>query len=228
MKREAVLIGEELAMESQQLAINLNELLKSHNLNANQLAHLLDIPMMTIRRLLLGETTDPRISTLKILADYFNISVDSLINDSKNSFLNKHIEKTKSYFVPKMTWDILKEIEAISDIDLINWNEWQHISIKEKNGIGSNAFALGSRPSMYLRFPKGTIFILDPNIDPIDGDIVLIKFYKTKELTLRELVIDAPNWQLKPLVPSSNIVSYNSEEHQIMGINVLAVLSNRN
>lgn len=63
------------------IAKNLSELLKKHCLKTNQLAHHLGLPTMTIRRLLSGETGDPRISTLKCIADYFDVAVDVLIAD---------------------------------------------------------------------------------------------------------------------------------------------------
>ncbi len=61
------------------IASNLAELLRKRCIKTNQLAHHIGIPMMTIRRLLSGETGDPRISTLKCIADYFEVSVDELI-----------------------------------------------------------------------------------------------------------------------------------------------------
>jgi transcriptional regulator with XRE-family HTH domain len=91
----------------QKLAENLGALLKSHHLNPNQLAQVLGIPMMTIRRLLLGETTDPRISTLKLIADYFKVSIDFLIEGDEQSISNSRI-KSKLHFVPKLSWDIVK------------------------------------------------------------------------------------------------------------------------
>lgn len=63
------------------IASNLAELLKKRCIKKNQLAHHVGIPVMTIRRLLSGETGDPRISTLKCIADYFEVSVDVLIGN---------------------------------------------------------------------------------------------------------------------------------------------------
>lgn len=208
------------------LAENLQLLLKNNDLNANQLGQILGLPMMTIRRLLSGATTDPRISTLKLVADHFNVSVDSLITgDSKN--LAKSLNKAKPHFVPKLDWETLGQISTVDELDLSKWQEWQTVSVKENDLISNHAFALESRPSMYPRFPHGTIFIIDPEISPKDGDIVLIKLKTNNELTLRELIIDPPEWQLHPVVTGSNILHYSKLDHEIVGINLLTVLYNR-
>ena len=207
------------------IADNLSALLKKHNLNANQLAQLLGIPMMTVRRLLSGETEDPRISTLKIIADYFNISIDLLIGDNPRNILTSS-RKIKSQLIPKFNWENLNKIQCIEDIGFDNWTEWQSISINDNNFIGKKAFALESRPSMYPRFPKGTIFIIDPGTQPADGDIVLIRLKDNNEFTLRELIVDPPDWRLSPLVTDSNTINFSADKHSIVGVSLLTMLYN--
>jgi transcriptional regulator with XRE-family HTH domain len=208
------------------LAENLQSLLSQNNLNANQLGQILGIPMMTIRRLLSGETTDPRISTLKLIANYFNVTVDYLVSENKANLANP-VNKSKSYLVPKLDWSTVGKISSFEEIDLSKWQEWQSISLQDKELISRHAFALESRPSMYPRFPYGTVFIIDSEIEPTDGDTVLIKLKSNKELTLRELIIDPPEWQLYPIVPGSSILPYSKENHEIIGINILTMLYNR-
>ncbi len=211
----------------QNLAKNLRVLLKTNGLNANQLAQLLGIPMMTIRRLLLGETTDPRVSTLKLIADYFDVSIDSLIENGNFAANNSSLGKARPLFVPKLNWETVSKISSLSEINLATWKEWQSISLVDKEKISANAFALESRPSMFPRFAQGTRFIFDSAVVPQDGDIVLIKLKKNNELTLRELVIDPPEWQLHSVVAGSNILHYSESEHEIIGINILTMLFNR-
>jgi transcriptional regulator with XRE-family HTH domain len=210
----------------QKLSENLQSLLKNKNLNASQLAHILGIPMMTIRRLLSGETTDPRVSTLKMIADYFNVSIDYLISGSSQSVPVSQ-NNMKPHFVPKLDWDVIEKASSIGDLDLTRWQEWQSISLKENDSISPNTFALESRPSMFPRFPSGTIFIIDPAINPKDGDIVLIKLRTNNELTLRDLVIDPPVWHLHPIVIGSPAISYLKEEHEIIGVILLTLFFNR-
>lgn len=223
MKSNKALTGN----ESQQLAVKLDALFKNHKVNANQVAQKLGIPMMTIRRLISGETADPRISTLKLIADHFNVSIDLLLDEEK-SHSSLSLAKVKPHFVPVLDWSTAEKINtSIHDLDLSTWKEWQPVSLNEQDELGKNAFALASRPSMYPRFPQGTLFIFDPDLKPTDGDIILVKIKGNDELTLRELLIDPPEWKLQPIVPGSNTLHYSKKDHSIMGVSLLTVLYNR-
>lgn len=207
------------------LSENLSVLLKQHNLNANQLAQLIGIPMMTVRRLISGETEDPRISTLRIIADYFDISIDLLIGGDPRTIIAAS-KKIKSYLIPKINWEFLSRFDNHEKYDFDDCSEWQSISLNYNDHIGKNAFALESRPSMYPRFPKGTIFIIDPDTTPTDGDIVLIKIRENNEFTLRELIIDPPEWRLSPLISDSNTIYFSIDRHAIVGVSLLTILYN--
>jgi len=207
------------------IAENISALLKQNNLNANQLAQILGVPMMTIRRIMSGETEDPRISTLKMIADHFHVSIDLLIGDVPKSVLTPS-KKSKSYLVPKITWEDLSKFNNDEEFDLSTWSAWQSLSLNENDSLSKKTFALESRPSMYPRFPKGTLFIIDPNAKPTDGDIVLIRLKENEEFTLRELIIDPPNWRLSPLVMDSNLINFNSESHEIIGVSLITMLYN--
>ena len=212
--------------DSTRLAENLRILLNNHHLNTNQLAHALNIPMMTIRRLVSGETTDPRISTLKLIADYFNLSVDCLLGDADPTHPVTS-QSSKSRFVPILDWETTEKMNTLNDLDLRKWKEWQSIPVMENNIISSNAFALRSRPSMSPRFPQGTIFVIEPEATPMDGDIVLVKINSIHRLTLRELIVDPPDYQLHPVVIGSNMLKYNNQDHKFVGVNILTLLYNR-
>ena len=208
------------------IAKNMRSLLDEHRVTENEVAQSLNIPVMTIRRLVSGETTDPRISTLKLIADHFNISVDSLIEDNTSKSMAL-MSKAKPQFVPVLDWKTATTIASINDIDLKTWKEWHPIILGEQTLLSNNAFALESRPSMQPRFPVGTLFIIDPNEVPTDGDIVLIKMKPDGNLSLRELIIDLPKWQLQPIVLGSETLFYNTQQHHMMGIVILTLLHAR-
>ncbi|OAI45990.1 hypothetical protein AYO45_01910 [Gammaproteobacteria bacterium SCGC AG-212-F23] len=212
--------------ELQILAKNLRMLLNAKGVSEYEIAQSLGIPFMTVRRIVSGETGDPRISTLKLIASYFNVSIDSLLeeNDSKSpDFLTKRMPQ----FIPILDWDIVANTKSIEDIDLSEWNDWHPIIPEENLSLSKSAFALASRHSMQPRFPMGTLFIIDPNEAPADGDIVLIKMKSDGELSLRELIIDSPKWQLQPVVSGSEVLYYEENQHQIIGIIILTILHTR-
>lgn len=208
------------------LAKNLRMLLEEHRVTESEIAQTLNIPVMTVRRLVSGETADPRISTLKLMADYFKVSIDALIQDSASKSI-ACMGKAAPQFVPVLDWIKIKSIESTKDINLKTWKEWHPIVFGDQFLLGDNAFALESRPSMQPRFPIGTLFVIDPNETPRDGDIALIKLNTDGNISLRELIIDSPRWQLYPIVTGSETLFYDESQHEIMGIVVLTILQTR-
>lgn len=210
----------------QMLAKNLRKLINSRGVSESEIAQSLNIPVLTVRRIVSGETTDPRISTLKLIADYFNVSIDSLIESKDNNPLNIMVKSTPQ-FVPVLDWKTAGNINSVKDIDLNTWNEWYPIALGDNLSLSKETFALESRPSMQPRFPKGTLLIIDPSVSPTDGDIVLVKMKGDNDLSLRELIIDPPKWRLQPVVTGSEMLFYNENQHQIVGIVVLCLLHTR-
>ena len=80
---------------------------------------------------------------------------------------------------------------------------------------------------MYPRFQPGTIFILDTELTPTDGDLVLVNLRENNELTLRELSIDPPDWQLHPVNQGASILNYSKETHELMAVVFLTLFYNR-
>lgn len=208
------------------IAQNLQLLLRARGISENEIAQSLNIPVMTVRRIVSGETTDPRISTLKLIADYFNVSIDALIGNNNKNSLNLMTKKMPQ-FVPFLDWETIASTTSIKEVDLSHWKEWHPIALGNNVSLSKEAFILESRPSMQPRFPTGTLFVIDPNETVADGDIVLIKMRMNGDLSLRELVIDPPKWQLQPVVTGSEMLFYDSNHHQILGVVVLSMLHAR-
>jgi transcriptional regulator with XRE-family HTH domain len=63
---------------------HLKRLIAHHEIiSGSDLARQLNIPPPSINRILSGHTADPRCSTLILLADYFDISIDQLLGREK-------------------------------------------------------------------------------------------------------------------------------------------------
>lgn len=199
------------------LARNLQKLLKERGLAESDLANALNIPVMTVRRVVSGETADPRISTLKLFADFFHVTIDSLVN----GFTALTHQKIP-VFVPVLDWITAAEMHSLSKIDLTQWKEWHPVVLPDQQQT-NNIFALKTRKSMQPRFPIDTLLIISSDEAPTDGDIVLVKLQKEKELSLRELVIDPPKWQLKPVTPGSETLYYDKNHQTIIGTVILTL-----
>lgn len=217
---------EHLPLNSKQrsaISENLNYLIKLKKTTESKVAQELNIPVMTVRRLLSGETTDPRVFTLKTIADYFQVSINALIE--VNEFPRQElISPSKPLFIPVFNWEQIKNIQSHN---LEKWPTWVPITIEKNQKISDKTFALESRPFMYPPFQPGTIFILDPELKPSDGDLVLVNLRENNELTLRGLHIDPPDWQLHSVSQSSNILNFSKECHEIIAVVFLTLFYNR-
>ena len=217
---------ESLVLEEKQrftISRNLTMLIRLKKTSEARVAQDLNIPTMTIRRLLSGETTDPRISTLKTIASYFNISMDALVG-SEQLMPQAINQPSKPIFIPVFDWDNVNNKETI---DLNQWKNWIPVSVRNDTQISNKAFALESRPSMYPPFQPGTIFLLDPELKPSDGDLVLVHLFVNSEVTLRILSIDPPDWHLRSVSQHSNVLNFSQDEHKIIAVVFLTLFYNR-
>lgn len=208
------------------IAKNLRLLFDNKQLTESEVANALNIPVMTIRRLISGETTDPRISTLKLIADFLDVSIDSLIQDHYSNAI-QILNRSSPQFIPVLDWHTMVNAKSIYDIDFSIWKEWYPIVLDNQILLSKDAFGLESRPSMQPRFPLGTLFVIDPKEKPTDGDIILIKMKSNGDLSLRELIIDSPRWQLQPIITGSDFLYYDSNQQDITGVIVLTILNSR-
>lgn len=211
----------------QHLADNLRQLITERGIAENDLAKHLELPVMTVRRLVSGETSDPRISTLKLIADYFNVPIDYLIQDEYATQIPILQNQAQPLFIPIFDWQTLSSLDSMNHFDRANWKNWHPISINEHHPPGKRAFALPSKTTMQPRFPIGTLFIVDPDEKPIDGDLVLVRM-NSNEISLREFIIDPPNKFLQPVIHGSESIPYNPQLHNIIGVIVLTMLYTRN
>ena len=203
------------------LAENLASLIHSHHTSVEKLARSLDMPATTLRRLLDGRTADPRLSTLQLLANYFNITVDELAFNADYEKPSRQAHQSSIDCVPIIGWDIINSLSTIQEIDTSIWQDWQPVLSYKNHPIGKRCFAIKSRPSMSPRFPKGTLFIFDEEKKPKDGDLVLVRFKENHEVSIRELIIDPPEWQLHSIYQGVNMIPYQIDSMSIIAVSIL-------
>jgi SOS-response transcriptional repressor LexA len=172
---------------------NLQQLMFSRRLNEAELSRQTGIAQATLHKIFSGKTADPRISTLKLLADFFGITLDDLY---LKDILDKKRTAQHGQSVPIISWaDCINSANPIAKLTPTSWEKW--IVIEQTNN--EYIYALASKPSMEPRFPRGTILIVNPKALSMDGDLVVVQYPDTNEAALRELSIDGPNKLLLPL-----------------------------
>lgn len=158
-----------------------------------------------------------------LIADSLNVSLDYLVSPDSN--LMRDSSSITARLIPTFSWDDLNKNSNIKKINLKTWKYWQHIKLDKNEALSTYAFALQSKPFLEPIFPRGTIFIIDPEASLLDGDIILVKI--NGQITLKKFSVDAPNQYLKSITLTSDMTIYNKLHHKIIGINMLTILYNR-
>jgi SOS-response transcriptional repressor LexA len=199
------------------LSSNILLLMKKKGINAAELSRETNVPRPTINKILHGKTEDPRASTLRAIADYFNLTIDELFSTTLD---REKTHKFSSQAVPIISWeDCIDHALKVKDITANNWHDW--IACNE---ITPGAYALKSRPSMEELLPKGTVLIIDPSLTAHDGDYIVIHYAGTKEATLRQLTIDGAKTLLIPINQTGEVEPF-SKKIKILGVLVKSIFS---
>ena len=104
---------------------NLNNLLKSHNMTRSDLGRALDIPISTINSWYNRSSDGVALKTLVAIADYFNVSLDYLVNGEENNkeYSKKrnqtvyNLQKRKSYYKRIGNIEKMQSCQILIDIE---------------------------------------------------------------------------------------------------------------
>jgi SOS-response transcriptional repressor LexA len=177
----------------------LGRLLKSHSLNESALGRKTGIPRATINRLLSGKTPNPGISTLSVIAQYFDITLDQLVG-KQAVFGHEDHKITSGSNVPILDWSSANNWQAHLDNTKKISDDYKRIHC---NTDSKSTFALKIHgESMWPQFANNCIIIVDTSKKTQSGDFVMAHLKKNKENIFRRLIIEG-NYKL--LVPINSI-----------------------
>jgi SOS-response transcriptional repressor LexA len=180
-------------MSNTKVGTILGRLLSEHNLKVTELARRIKIPQPTVQRIVTGTSENPQMSSLKSIAEYFDITVDQL----------KGIEP-----IPK--FDNVYKLPLISWEDATLWHKkfttTSHEHIIADLSVSKHAYALKILDgAMEPIFPCNSILIVDPNVQPKDRSYVIALIQGSKHPIFRQLIINGADKYLKPLSPDTEV-----------------------
>lgn len=188
-------------------------LIKFGNISGAELAKRTGIPTSTINRILAGTVLDPRISTLKPLAEYFGISVDQLLGFTALPFeLSKNnalINPSKVIPIFDFTTYFYKETNPF------RWFTWV-----TNNSEEDNAFALSINSEKFEPiFEKDTILIVEPKmLPPQQADFLLVIFEADNYLSIRRYHIEGKEHYFLPINTQLKATPVIEAEFTILGV----------
>ena len=190
----------------------LGELIASAGISEAELARKIKIPTATLNKLKTGSIEDPRTSTLTIIAKYFGLTIEQLLGHAP---IAKTFAKTYVH-VPILDYKNIPNTD-ISTLNFANHHSW--VSVNITNEIHkAKLFAIrtyGSAMAPY--FDKNTIAIIDCE-HPIDNQQYILAYIeKSKEIILRQILIDGDTKILKPTNSSFDSIKLTTHD-TILGV----------
>lgn len=151
--------------------------------------------------------TEPSAKFISKLADVLGVSERWLTEGGL-------IEETNGNAEPGP--DLRRRVPLISSVQAGHWKEmiqgnWDEVTqwIETTAKVSPYSFSLRvsgdsmSAPSgSGLSLPNGSIVIVDPEVEAINGRVVVARINGTDETTVKKLVMDGPNMYLMPLNPA--------------------------
>ncbi|MGB6977064.1 MAG: helix-turn-helix domain-containing protein [Gammaproteobacteria bacterium] len=203
------------------LALLLDKLMEKREITESELARRTGISQPVINRLLCGRNDNPKLTTLLPIANYFSLSLSELIGEAPlpEGFLSttsSNLEKP-IVRVPVLNWEDV--IEWPKNKDNIKPIDTHVVNVS----ISVDGYALKLLDiTMGLIFPEGTLIIVDPSLQPIDRNLVIIHILGKKLPIFRQILFDMDKVYLKPFNSDLNITLLE-KKYVILGVAVESI-----
>jgi transcriptional regulator with XRE-family HTH domain len=202
------------------IATNLRKLMTLANINENELGRRTHIKQPIIHRLLSGKNKNPKLLTIKPLADYFMLSVSQLIGEQE--------------IVSSWQGFTTKDHHGWTEVPLMNWEQFNKLSehklskfIVTECNISQNAFAIYiTDQSMEPLFPEKCIVIVEAELEPNNDNYVVIKT-ANDELILRHFMLISGDKFTNPLNHKFGTICKLSKKDKILGTVVRTIYDHR-
>ena len=192
------------------LAQTLNDLIERDNkLSPAALARALGIPTNKITRILNGDVTDPKASTLLQIANYFDISIEQLLGLEpiiRQGEAESQQTATRSLPVFEFSQEASKAPKE--------WYRWA------ENEVDGDYYALAIDTDLYEpTFPQNSLLIINPNIEPDDRSYIIIKKADdTSYCSIKKYVLEGHQVYLYPINPKLPVEVFDKNLHTIAGV----------
>jgi SOS-response transcriptional repressor LexA len=193
---------------------NLNHLMKEAHITMSQLHRNTDVPIPTIQRMRNDYDANPTISSLKPIADFFNITVSQLIGDEPlphRLIVGGYRENRQQWItIPLISWE-----EAITWPKATGGKKDRR-TISTDIELSKQAYALQVEEENWINLAPETLLIIEPKLDYKHRDFVVVYKKGDNQATLKQLLVDDGIKYLKPLVVGYQITQLTNK-HKLLG-----------
>lgn len=199
---------------------NLKILMSREKINASELGRNISLAQPIIHRLLTGKNVNPKLATIKPIADYFDVTISQLIGEDILSMGDDCGGSAWSQ-VPVLSW---------SDIALVADGHREpegRDMVSTDARVSDKAYALVIESTgLEPHFPRGAKVVVEFERQPQDSDFVVVIAADGGDAHIRQVVSDGADSYLKSLNPAlskMNMVRLE-DAHRILGVVVQAKL----
>lgn len=192
------------------LAQTLSELIgRDKKLSPAALARNLGIPTNKITRILNGDVTDPKASTLVQIANYFDIRIEQLLGLEAivRQGEYKPLEATRA--LPVFEFSKVAQSHAPKE-----WYRWA------ENDVNGEYYALSIDTDLYEpTFPQNALLIINPDITPDDRSYIVVKNKDPlSHCLIKKFVIEGNQVYLYPINPKLPVEIYDENLYTVVGV----------
>lgn len=206
-------------MKKCRLGENLDFLLKKHEIDIKNLAMAIGVPASTIARI--RRQGNPTVATLEPLLDFFRVDMDSLLYaDMSHQAYQAKIRSGKLTHIPVFELADVKRDRKV-------WASSKVSQFVGASGItGKHVFGIHIRTqSLAPAFCNNSIAILDPDLEPREGDYVLC-YLDDEAPVFRQIFIDGNQRFFKPVNPGFGDMQAH-KKFKIAGVIIKSIESYR-
>ncbi|WP_131784006.1 S24 family peptidase [Legionella gresilensis] len=189
---------------------NLSKLMDDNQISLSALHRNTGIPIPTIKRLQIDPTTNPTITTLLPIANFFGITIGHLIGNELPTGIIGYLEN-------KEHW---------SKVPLIEWNQiidWLKCDQKSKIysyvlvdiDIGEKDFALKVEKDEWPTIAQGSILIINTELTPEHKDYAIVNKKGQIIPTLKQVLVDEERIYLQSCNPHFQPILFDENYHFI-------------
>lgn len=175
----------------------LASLLENKKISEAELSRKTGVSQPTIHRLLSGATPDTRISTIKAIANFFEVTIGQLTGDEPLSMMSQSNLNSKIVKVPIIPWENAFEWKKIiAKYIPTNWDYWTTID----NQASKNSYAMiNKNPHLPLPFAYDCVVVVDPEAKYKIGSYLVVYKVSNKSVSIKKLHLEGVEKWLMPL-----------------------------
>lgn len=191
-----------------QLSANLVALMNHRHIGGAELARATGIPLSTIKNIRTGANANPTIETLIPLANYFNISLDDIVQGNMAGLKKYGSSQARAKAVPIISWEnavIWPEVESTDS------------QVFTEKMCNENVFALHVEQNISEKFVAPGILLIDPMQAPAHFNYVLVHKSGLARPSIKQLICDEEFSYLGSLVIADKLAPLD-ENYRLLGV----------